>query len=200
MLTTTMTDGRLVGQDQRHARADEWPACLPLALRPAPIIQAPCASHPAAATASARLPLRPAAHGFTLIELMIAVAVTGVVSSVALPSFEGQLQRARRADALVSLMQLEATEERFRSNGARYGSLAEIGAASASPAGHYNLQIVTADAAGYEALATATGVQARDTACRVLKLSSSGMNTVYASGTDASVANPADVNRRCWNR
>jgi len=97
-------------------------------------------------------------------------------------------------------MQLEATEERFRSNGARYGSLAEIGAASASPAGHYNLQIVTADAAGYEALATATGVQARDTACRVLKLSSSGMNTVYASGTDASVANPADVNRRCWNR
>ena len=189
-----------IRQDQRRARADEWPAAQPLATQPAPIIQAPCASHPAAATASARQPLRPGARGFTLIELMIAVAVTGVVSSVALPSFEGQLQRARRADALVSLMQLEATEERFRSNGARYGSLAEIGAASASPAGHYNLQIVTADAAGYEALATATGVQARDTACRVLKLSSSGMNTVYASGTDASVPNPADVNRRCWNR
>lgn len=200
MPTTTRTHARRIRQDQRRARADEWPAGQPLAPRTASIIQAPCASHPAAATASARLPLRPAARGFTLIELMVAVAVSGIVSSVALPSFEGQLQRARRADALVTLMQIEAAQERFRSNGARYGSLTEIGVSSASPAGHYGLQIAAADAAGYEALATATGVQARDTACRVLKISSSGMNAAYASGPDAGAANPADVNRKCWNR
>ena len=39
--------------------------------------------------------------GFTLIETMVTIGIAGVLSSVAYPSIEGQLMRARRSDALV---------------------------------------------------------------------------------------------------
>ncbi len=143
-------------------------------------------------------PASPRQRGFTLIELMIGVAVTGILSTVALPSFEGQLQRARRTDALVAAMAVQAAQERFRSITLAYGSLAEIGVPAISTAKHYTLQITASDATGFELLATATGLQARDLACRHMKLTSSGMNLVYASGADATVANPAAANRTCW--
>jgi type IV pilus assembly protein PilE len=138
-------------------------------------------------------------RGFTLVELMIGVAITGVLTSVALPSFEGQLQRARRSDALVSVLNVQLAQERYRSNSDRYGSLADIGSPATSAARHYQLQTLSADADGYELLATATGLQARDAACRHLRLRTVGMNRSYASGPDASTTNPADLNRRCWN-
>jgi type IV pilus assembly protein PilE len=100
---------------------------------------------------------------------------------------------------LVATLQVQAAQERLRSNSGRYGSLAEIGVPALSAAKHYALQISSADADGFELLATATGLQSRDTACRHMKLSSNGLNQVYASGPDASVANPADANRQCWN-
>jgi type IV pilus assembly protein PilE len=137
-------------------------------------------------------------RGLTLIELMIGVAITGILSSVALPSFEGQLQKSRRADVLVSTMTVQAAQERFRSNGAGYGNLAEIGVPATSSAKHYTLQITANDAEGFELLATASGLQARDVACRYMKLTSTGMNLVYASGADATVANTAVVNQTCW--
>lgn len=137
-------------------------------------------------------------RGFTLIELMIGVAVTGILSSVALPSFESQLQKSRRADVLVSTMTVQAAQERFRSNADAYGNLAEIGVPSTSAAKHYTLQIAANDADGFELLATAIGLQARDVACRHMKLTSTGMNLVYASGADATVANAAAANQKCW--
>lgn len=136
--------------------------------------------------------------GFTLVELMIAVAVAGVLSAAAVPSFEGHLQRARRADVLASMMQIQSAQERFRGNNASYGSLAEIGVAAASLARHYQLQTAASGPQGYDAVAVATGLQARDAACRHMKLQSVGANLVYASGPDPSVANVATVNRRCW--
>lgn len=138
-------------------------------------------------------------RGFTLIELMICVAIVGILTSVAMPSFESQLQRARRTDALVAAMQVQSAQERFRSNTRAYGSLAEIGVPARSSAGHYALQIEAISAEGYALRATAGGLQARDKTCRHLRLTSNGMNPVYASGPDASVANPAAANRSCWN-
>ena len=184
-------------QDQRQTGTDEWPTATPSPARAASIIQTPCAAHLAAKPAARRR--RAAWRGFTLIELMIAIAVIGVLAGAALPSFEAQLHKARRIDALVALVQTQAAQERHRSNGGSYGTLAAIGAAPSSPAGHYALQTAASDADGYEVLATATGSQARDAACRHLKLSVSGANLVYRSGADASVANDHGANRKCWN-
>ena len=138
-------------------------------------------------------------RGFTLIELMVGVAVTGILSTVALPSFESQLQRARRCDALVATMAVQAAQERYRSNALTYGSLAEIGVPATSAAKHYALQVSANDAEGFELLATATGLQARDLACRYMKVTSKGLNLAYASGADAAVANPASANQKCWS-
>ena len=163
----------------------------------APIIGATCATCPVHAPAPARQ--RQAIGGFTLIELLAVVSMAGALTGVALPTFESQLQRTRRTDALVSMMQVQAAQERFRSNGARYGSLADIGTPGVSPAGHYNLQALSADEDGYIVLATATGTQARDANCRNLSLHMAGANISYASGPDTTVANPEPVNRKCWN-
>lgn len=139
-------------------------------------------------------------RGFTLIETMVAVAITGVLSTIVYPSFTGHLQRARRTDALVSLMQAQLAEERFRADHASYGDLADIGVPSTSLSGYYTLQVAASGSSGYELVATAVGAQARDAACRTLRLGGAGANLTYASGPDAATSNADDVNRRCWSR
>jgi type IV pilus assembly protein PilE len=141
----------------------------------------------------------PRQHGFTLIEMLVAIAVAGVLSGVAYPSFESVVLKARRSDALVALMQVQSAQERWRANQRAYGSLAEIGVAQRSAAGHYTLRIDANDIDRYEVIAVATGAQARDASCRTLKLTLDSATVTYSSGPDAAQANPQAANRRCWN-
>lgn len=53
------------------------------------------------------------ALGFTLIELMIALAIVGVLAAVALPSYSSYIARARRADARTQLVQVAQFMQRF---------------------------------------------------------------------------------------
>jgi type IV pilus assembly protein PilE len=158
-------------------------------------------------SASHRRPSRSgAAHasrserGFTLIEGLVGVAIAGVLSSIAYPSVEAQVQRARRTDALVALLQAQLAEERYRANNAGYATLAELGLRDTSPAGHYRLQASANTNGGYDLVATAVATQARDVRCRVLRLTLADGALVQASGSDATTANGADVNRACWSR
>ncbi|MEO7056219.1 MAG: type IV pilin protein, partial [Caldimonas sp.] len=66
-------------------------------------------------------------RGFTLIETMVTVGIAGVLSSIAYPPLEGHVLRARRTDALVTLMQAQLAQERYRAEHRSYGSLAETG-------------------------------------------------------------------------
>lgn len=141
---------------------------------------------------------RPNARGFTLIELMMVVAVLGVLSGIAYPSFVGQVQKARRADAMLSMLQVQLAQERWRANNLSYGTLAQIGVGASSAAGHYTLQIADQSAQGYEVLASALGGQAHDTNCRLLRLRVEGGNLIQASGTDATTNNAQQQNRQCW--
>ena len=169
---------------------------------PAGLAHAASPIHTTCAHRAAAKPVATRTHrsmrGFTLIELLVTVSVAGLLSSVALPGFEAQLQRARRSSVLVSMMQIQTAQERFRSNANSYGSLGEIGVPGISPAGHYTLKATAATADGYDVLATAIGAQARDTACRFMRLSALGGNLMHASGPDTTAANPAAVNRKCW--
>lgn len=144
--------------------------------------------------------IRRSGRGFTLIEMLIALSMAGVLSSLAVPTFQGHLQKARRADVLVTMMQVQLAQSRWRANGTSYGTLAQIGVSGVSAAGHYRLALSSDADDRYEVLAAATGAQASDTACRNMLLRVVGANVVQASGTDATVANPAAVNRKCWNQ
>lgn len=145
-----------------------------------------------------RSALRRGQRGFTLVEMMIAVAVAGVLSGIALPSFQGVMHQARRSEALVALMQVQIAQERWRANHRSYGTLAEIGVAATTPGRYFTLAVENVGDDGYDVLATAAGSQSRDTVCRVLRLRLDGATVSRASGPDTLVSNTASKNRRCW--
>src|ERR1044071_4044300 len=64
----------------------------------------------------------PAERGFTLIELMIVVAVMAVIALVAVPSYQDTVRKSRRADAMVGLTRLQQLQERYRGQNPAYAS------------------------------------------------------------------------------
>jgi len=137
-------------------------------------------------------------RGFTLIEVLSVLGITSILSSIAYPSFQGSLQKARRADALVALVQVQISQERWFANHRGYATLAQLRLPVQTNAGHYTLEVIAADEARYEVVARASGAQARDSECRQLKLVTEGGVTTRASGADDNAANPPAANRRCW--
>lgn len=164
-------------------------------------IDGPCVERSTTARGIRRTRRRPGTSaGFTLFELMIAMTITGVLSSVAIPSFQSYLHKARRAEVMVLMMQVQLSQSRWRSYSTTYGSLADIGVSSVSTGGHYTLQLNSATPESYEVVAIATGSQAHDSKCRYMKLSMVEADVQHNSGAAESVANDSDTNRQCWNQ
>jgi type IV pilus assembly protein PilE len=63
---------------------------------------------------------RPRSGGFTLIELMIAVAIVGILAAIAYPSYQEQVRKGRRADAMAQLVTLAQGYERFYTSNNTY--------------------------------------------------------------------------------
>lgn len=55
-------------------------------------------------------------RGFTLIELMIVVAVIGILAAIAYPSYQDYIRRARRIDAQGVMLDLQLLQEKYRVN------------------------------------------------------------------------------------
>ena len=171
--------------DQRPTHADGRLAAPGSSETPHRIICAPCTPRRAA--------------GFTLIELMVATAVSAVLSSLAYPSFQAQVQKSRRADATLAIHQVQMAQERWRANHTGYATLAQLGLGATSPSGHYRLAMDAVALHGYEVAAHATGVQSRDADCGSISLRVDGANVAYRSATQAATPNPPAQNRVCWS-
>jgi type IV pilus assembly protein PilE len=146
---------------------------------------------------NASFSLKPGA-GFTLIEMLVVVAIAAVLAGVAYPTFQHAIHKTRRMDAQVALFQLQMAQERYRSDHPSYARLSELGMATTSPMGHYSLVVAASSQTGFSAQAVASGAQASDTPCRHLQIEVDGLNTRRLSGSDGSVSNDASANKKCW--
>jgi type IV pilus assembly protein PilE len=115
--------------------------------------------------------------GFTLVELMIVVAIIGVIAAIAYPAYQDYLLSSRRSDAMQELIRVQTLQEKWRANNTTYGSLADIGGDATTAEGYYNIAVTNTSGTGYTATATATGVQAADTDCATFTLTVSAGNS-----------------------
>jgi type IV pilus assembly protein PilE len=141
---------------------------------------------------------RPAA-GFTLIELVIALAIVAITTSIAASSYRRYLQRGHRVEAVHALLVAAAEQEKFHLANGRYGDRLDalagedppgLPVASRTPGGRYLLSVPTADAAGYRVVATATD-DSGDSSCSNFSIDESGRRTATDLGGSDSTA-------RCW--
>jgi type IV pilus assembly protein PilE len=120
--------------------------------------------------------------GFTLLELLVVVAIIGILAAFAYPSYMAYILRSRRTEGVATLSSIQLQQEKYRTYNATYGSLASVwNGVTTTDNGYYNLAISNGTATGYTATATAQGNQANDSqagvSCSVLTLTVNGLNT-----------------------
>lgn len=91
--------------------------------------------------------------GFTLIELMIAIAVIGILTAIALPSYNGYVMRARLVEAHSALASAQPRLEQFWANKRTYAGFDESKEMPGETA-NFTFALANADAAGYTLVAT----------------------------------------------
>lgn len=142
-------------------------------------------------------------RGFTLIELMVVVAIMGIITAIAYPSYVKQVQKAKRSDAMVALQEITQRQESYFLRQYSYAKdLTQLGYPATSAENLYSLSL-TALPAGCTGLRTnactsyttsASAVSGKpqegDKTCKTLSLDNRGKKTAKDNtNTDSTV---------CW--
>ncbi len=132
------------------------------------------------------------ARGFTLVELCVVLALAGLLAAMAWPSWQSQLQRGYRADAVTALMRVQLAQESHRAHHGLYAAQLNVLRGAAAPVsgqGLYDIEL-TGGGDRYEARARARSgsAVASDRACAELRLQVRDGLSEYAPSA------------RCWNR
>jgi type IV pilus assembly protein PilE len=127
-------------------------------------------------------------HGFTLIEVMIVVAVLGIIVAIAYPSYTEQVRKSRRAEGMGELLELADRMERFYSDrgtyaGASLGNAATDVYPSSTTKAYYTLSITSQTATDFSVSSapTSKGDQNKDK-CGTFTLTAQGTKSVSNSG------------------
>lgn len=130
-------------------------------------------------------------RGVTLIELMIVVALLGIIVAFGYPSYRDQVMKSRRAEGMGELLELADRLERYYSDKGTYDGVTAADIFHASTAkGYYTLAIVDAETDDIKFAVTATPKNGQEKdKCHTFKLTSLGDKTVSGGSL------PAD---ECW--
>ena len=140
---------------------------------------------------------RPCAHGFTLLEVMITVAIVAILAAIAVPNYSDYVTRSRIIDATTKLGDSRTQLEKFffdnRSylNGANCGIAAVIANYNADPSRHFDFACVANAGPPETYTITATGIAARGMANFVYTVDQANGKATVKTGWGASSPN-------CW--
>ncbi len=118
--------------------------------------------------------------GFTLIEMMIVVAIMGILGAIALPAYQDQIRKSKRAEGQNLLLDAASKQQRYFSDNIGFASrMSELGYAADSVTSTSEAYTVTvdraaADGSSFTLLATALNDQIND-GCKNLTLTSTGV-------------------------
>lgn len=131
-------------------------------------------------------------HGFTLVELMIAVAIIGILGAIAYPSYVEHVRRGQRAEARTALLQAAQWMERGATATGLYPTSLP-GALQSVSSGRYTISAnIAADGSTFTLTATPSS-SATDSKCGSFTLSNTGLRG--ANGTTT-----GDVVKECWGK
>ena len=119
-------------------------------------------------------------NGFTLIELMIVIAIIGILAGIGYPSYLSHVNKGKRADAINALLSEAGRMEEFYMNSDTYTG-ATVGSAT-STEGNYGIAVTIAGG-GFSYLLTATPV-GTDAECLTLTYDSLGVKGSTGSSSD----------------
>ena len=132
--------------------------------------------------------------GFTLVELLVVVVIAGILAAIAYPTYQHQVMKGRRADAISALSNVLQAQERLRGNANSYSS--DISDLNVTAPIHYELAlsgigVPASYVGGFKVTATpiATGLQAGDTDCASMSIQVQRGNVSYLASTN-----------NCWAR
>jgi len=125
-------------------------------------------------------------QGFTLIEVMIVVALIAILASIAYPSYTSSVNRSNRGEAISILLEVAGKQEKAYGQSFTYAnSMATLGYGNSNdyttPGGRYTVRVRAADATSFTLEAEPINSQLKDV-CGTLTYTNAGFKAVENKG------------------